>query len=156
MNKADEQLFQAYAARTRRHLRIAIVIFVVVAALPWVFWAIGSLPLLRAEQLAAGAGLLALVGVPVLALLAKGTRATIAVLLERPHEVGWAYGSTGNGAGLHLGLASGKKFLLSADIHRVRQFLAAVARIAPQATLGFEPAHEQAFRRSPESLRRSV
>jgi hypothetical protein len=56
-------------------------------------------------------------------------------------------------AQLVLGMRSGRRLAVSADIGREHELLRAVGAAAPQARLGYEPAWEAAFRSDPASLR---
>ena len=79
---------------------------------------------------------------------------------RRPGEIVWVYveKQTHYGAPvsaqLVLGLSSGKRLAVDADLGREHELLRAVGSVAPAATLGYEPAHAAAFRTNPTSLRR--
>jgi hypothetical protein len=78
---------------------------------------------------------------------------------SRPGEIVWVYVRKETqygapiGAQLVLGLASGRRVSVSADLRREQELVRVVAAAAPSARLGYEPAWEAAFRHDPPSLR---
>ena len=156
MDSEAEQILRGCVTRARRSFSVATIGAVVVLAAPWVAMALGKLSALQAAQTTALVGLLVLIVVGSTMVVSQRTAAVESALLQRPQDVVWAYISTGNGGALVLGLSNGKRLTLITDIRRTERLLEAVRETAPWATLGFDPAHDRAFRSSPESLRRAA
>jgi hypothetical protein len=83
----------------------------------------------------------------------------LAQVRHRPAEIVWIYVSKHTQYGapisaqLVLGLASGRRMSVGADIAREHELLRAVGAAVPRARVGYEPAWEAAFRSDPKSLR---
>jgi hypothetical protein len=77
---------------------------------------------------------------------------------RRPSEIVWIYVSKQTQYGapvsaqLVLGLKSGRRMTVHADLGREHELMRAVGEAAPSATLGYQPALEAAFRQNPRSL----
>jgi len=93
------------------------------------------------------------------ALRAPGNHPVLTQVRHRAGDIVWIYVSKQTQYGapisaqLVLGLSSGRRMAVSADIGREHELLRAVGSVAPQARLGYEPAWETAFRTNPTSLR---
>jgi hypothetical protein len=95
------------------------------------------------------------------ALRATENHPVLALVRNRPREIVWVYVAKQTQYGapisaqLVLGLQSGKRVTVNADLGREHELLRAVERVAPAATLGYEPAFEAQFRKQPSSLLRA-
>ena len=93
------------------------------------------------------------------ALRAPERHPLLEVVRHRSGEIVWIYVSKQTQYGapisaqLVLGLSSGRRMSVNADIGREHELLRAVGAAAPSARLGYEPAWEAAFRSDPASLR---
>ena len=85
----------------------------------------------------------------------------LALARNRPREIVWVYFAKHTQYGapisaqLVLGLSSGRRLMVAADLGREHELLRAVGKVAPAATLGYEPALEAQFRKQPSSLLRA-
>jgi hypothetical protein len=95
------------------------------------------------------------------ALRAPENHPVLALVRDRPREIVWAYVAKQTQYGapiaaqLVLGLSSGRRMTVTADLSREHELLRAVGRVVPAATLGYEPAFEAQFRKQPSSLLRA-
>jgi hypothetical protein len=133
-----------------------IVLMVVLAAISWL-----ALDPREGKGLAALCGLGVVVGLGLLVpSFGDPTKAKIlATIRERAGQIVWLYVFTqrGNGAGswIILGLDDGKRDRVPVTMGREDEVLRAMMRVAPQATVGFTPAHEATFLKRPFELRRA-
>jgi hypothetical protein len=93
------------------------------------------------------------------ALRAPENHPVLAQVRNKPADIVWIYVSKQTQYGapisaqLVLGLSSGRRMAVSADIGREHELLRAVGAAVPRARVGYEPAWEVAFRSNPASLR---
>jgi hypothetical protein len=156
-----EHVFLDHIRRGKRSNRITAYVMLGVAVLPWLGY-------LAADFKLIGAIVLTVICIGIAAAffaLSLGDPAqhpVLKTLREQPGDIVWAYVSTQTQYGnpvsstLNLGLASGKLVSVNAEVNRERELMEVIARLAPQATLGFDPQRAATFRQNPSSLRRQA
>lgn len=133
-----------------------IALMIVLAAISWL-----ALEPREGQGLAALCGLGVLVGAALLVpSFGDPTEARILrTIRARGGQIVWLYVFTqrGQAAGswIIMGFDDGKRDRVPVTIGREDEVLRALARVAPQATLGFTPAREATFAKRPFELRRA-
>lgn len=77
----------------------------------------------------------------------------VVTLRDRSGAIVWAYAQNREPSSIVLAMEDGARVFLPAIYRREDEVLAAVARIAPHAAIGFTPDREMAFLRDPALLR---
>ncbi|MGZ5971570.1 MAG: hypothetical protein ACXWP4_28060 [Polyangiales bacterium] len=101
----------------------------------------------------AGIGLVAAIGIALSSAGDPRNARGVVTLRERSAAIVWMYAQNREPSSIVLAMEDGARVFLPAIYRREDEVLAAVARIAPHASIGFTPDREMAFLRDPALLR---